>query len=360
MIINNTEETVPSMPIFMPLGVNTDENYHVIELQSPSVLWHYNEDIDHPHDWEGYIKIETPGEYTFSAEIDDNGYIMINDTKVVELTGTNPTRTVTGSPIELGPGYHWIKLHHENGRGPMVIAGAANAEAFVPKVNGTPITLYSIVPVVGRCPVHFELEFDTTRSVLTNQKDMETNGTTYAASGYVFEGTMQVQYSDGTHMNIPVQSGGWMAKNSPWFKPGLTGREAELYNNPSDITTISGPTSETTDTPEIWPDTCCPSTAYRMHTTFVTSPSGLVSGYVIDTQQDETSNDPNLRRGGLYFHIAKRIGSEGCISTFDYRKWNFLRGEMKRGDSSATVPTLNITFVGVTPDAQRQPENVGQ
>lgn len=128
---------------YLPLEVENDSYAQITRLADPAITWHYNEAVE-SHDWEGFIKISTDGNYTFSAKIDDNGYIELHGEKVVELTGTQASTLVTGSPVYLSAGYHKIKLHHENGRGPMVQAGAANAEEFIPMINGNQIQLFEI------------------------------------------------------------------------------------------------------------------------------------------------------------------------------------------------------------------------
>lgn len=128
---------------YLPLEVENDSYAQITRLADPAITWHYNEAVE-SHDWEGFIKISTDGNYTFSAKIDDNGYIELHGEKVVELTGTQASTLVIGAPVYLAAGYHKIKLHHENGRGPLVQAGAANAEEFIPMMDGAQIQLYEI------------------------------------------------------------------------------------------------------------------------------------------------------------------------------------------------------------------------
>lgn len=337
--MTNTEN-----PEYLPLNEVSEDDYFIVAQEDPRIDWHYNEDIDHPHDWKGYIRVDESGIHTFSAAIDDNAYIKINGQKVVELTGTHAQTNVSGS-IELEAGYHWVELHHENGAGPLVQAGAANAEVFIPKMDGKDLKLYTVVEKKSlHYPVRFDVTFTSTSSVLPSQKNLETQGT-YAASGQVFNGTMIVTYKDGKTMSIPVQTGGWMANNSPW----LNGTAKDSEGNE-----ILPPPSTGAYEPGDYPDTACPTTVTKMRTPFRELQSG-VKGYEIINGSGAGANHPDSQRSGLYLHVAKRIGSEGCISTFDYVKWGMLKGDMRLANTKEDIPALSVSYVGVTRDALRQP-----
>lgn len=76
--------------------------------------------------------------------MDDNGYIEINGQKVVEITGTNSSKSKTGDPVHLKKGFHYTKLQHRNEEVPEAIAPYPNAEEFVPKMGETDLELWEI------------------------------------------------------------------------------------------------------------------------------------------------------------------------------------------------------------------------
>ena len=51
---------------------------------APKIVWHKTEETG-VHDWEGYIRIPFDKEYAFTIQMDDNGYLEIDNQKVVEL-----------------------------------------------------------------------------------------------------------------------------------------------------------------------------------------------------------------------------------------------------------------------------------
>lgn len=127
----------------LSLEVDYDTYAEITELKAPAIPWHYNEK-EESHDWEGFLKIDGVDFFTFSAQIDDNGYIEVNGKRVLEISGDHSSTLVTGEPCLLKEGYHRIKLHHENTRSPIVQSGYPNAEVFIPMINGNPIKLYDI------------------------------------------------------------------------------------------------------------------------------------------------------------------------------------------------------------------------
>lgn len=128
---------------FHPLDAENNHRYRVTAKADPKIVWHKTEETG-AHDWEGYIRIEEDGDYTFSVTLDDNGYIEVGGKKVVEITGTNSSTSKTGEPCFLRQGFHYVRLHHRNEEVPETIAPYPNAEQFVPKVNGEDIKLWEI------------------------------------------------------------------------------------------------------------------------------------------------------------------------------------------------------------------------
>lgn len=128
---------------FHPLDAENSRRYKVTKKAAPKIAWHKTEETG-AHDWEGYIRIEEDGDYTFSVTLDDNGYIEINGQKVVEITGTNSSKSKTGDPVHLKKGFHYTKLQHRNEEVPEAIAPYPNAEQFVPKMGDAELELWEI------------------------------------------------------------------------------------------------------------------------------------------------------------------------------------------------------------------------
>lgn len=128
---------------FHPLDAENNRRYKVTKKAAPKIAWHKTEETV-SHNWEGYIRIAEEGDYTFSVTLDDNGYIEINGQKVVEITGTNSSKSKTGDPVYLKKGFHYTKLQHRNEEVPEAIAPYPNAEEFVPKIGETELELWEI------------------------------------------------------------------------------------------------------------------------------------------------------------------------------------------------------------------------
>ena len=112
---------------FHPLDAENNPRYKVRKKDAPKIVWHKTEETG-VHDWEGYIRIPFDKEYAFTIQMDDNGYLEIDNQKVVELK----------------QGYHYVKLHHENLKVPDAIAPYPNAEEFVPQMDGADLELWEI------------------------------------------------------------------------------------------------------------------------------------------------------------------------------------------------------------------------
>lgn len=131
---------------FLPLSIDNDPHF-TREVINPTIEWEYTEKEDHVHDWQGFLRIAEDGDYTITAEIDDNGYIDIAGIRVIELTGHNGRTTVTGQ-VSLTAGYHKIVLHHED----LIPLNEKykNAQVFTPKINDEAMQIYKIMAPVNR------------------------------------------------------------------------------------------------------------------------------------------------------------------------------------------------------------------
>lgn len=130
---------------FLPLSIDNDPHF-TREVINPTIEWEYTEKEEHIHDWQGFLRIAEDGDYTISAEIDDNGYISIAGQRVVELDGHNGRTTVTGQ-VSLTAGYHKIVLHHED----LIPLNEKykNAQVFTPKINDEAMQIYKIMAPVN-------------------------------------------------------------------------------------------------------------------------------------------------------------------------------------------------------------------
>ena len=127
---------------FHPLDAENNPRYKVKKKDAPKIVWHKTEETG-VHDWEGYIRIPFDKEYAFTIQMDDNGYLEIDNQKVVELKDGNSSKKAEGKK-ELKQGYHYVKLHHENLKVPDAIAPYPNAEEFVPQMDGADLELWEI------------------------------------------------------------------------------------------------------------------------------------------------------------------------------------------------------------------------
>lgn len=119
----------------------------------------------------------------------------------------------------------------------------------------------------------------------------------YCASGHVFLGEMLLLDAEAHPlMALPVQSGGWMSKDSPFAREGLC---------PAD------PTPGHYE-PRLYPDTAFPQ--LPAPTTLGTLRTGMHRGFRVP-------DPPGTGRSFLMIHASTRYGSEGCISTPDLELW---------------------------------------
>lgn len=157
-------------------------------------------------------------------------------------------------------------------------------------------------------------------------------GASYCASGYVYQGKLELLASDGSLLlELPVQSGGWMSADSPFARAGLC---------------PLNPTPGAYD-PHAYPDTAFP--ALDGPTELGTLRTGRLRGFRIP-------DPPHTGRSSLMVHDSVRVGSEGCISTPPGEAWeafcNYLAHLQKAGVQS--LP-LRVVYTCPAPNACRMP-----
>lgn len=111
------------------------------------------------------------------------------------------------------------------------------------------------------------------------------------ASGHIFFGILRLRSAslDRLMLEMPVQSGGWMSKDSPFARAGLF---------PEDTTWGAYSPTDFPDT--VFPD--IPSSQV------FTERTGKLQGFRIP-------DPPGTGRTDLMIHFSERLGSEGCVST---------------------------------------------
>ncbi len=171
-VLSSTPSTKETQPLFYPLG----GHYAIGGGEVVSVPWQYSDDLT-PFEASGYVKIENSGPHQLSMAVDDNGFIEIGGTRVLELTGSHASTTVE-TTVELEAGYHYAVVHSENLPVPDELAGYPNARQFEPKVDGHPMVLFTVEPVEQ------ELYFIPARGLLKAKlQDDESGAFNYIPSG---------------------------------------------------------------------------------------------------------------------------------------------------------------------------------
>lgn len=259
-----------------------------------------------------------------SLTVDDWGTLEILDSAGtsklrISMTSQDATPGVQGghakwtktAAVNLESGVYVIKVNHMN-------------IDYNPQVSNLSYCKVDITSSLNmKYPKRYDVIFNerSTDGVIFSQMNDETSSNTICPSGYVFKGIGTVTYNDSTTMTFPVQSGGWMSRVSPFNKPS------------EDDVNASFPAKK-------WPDTCCPSAVSAIHT------GSNPSGYLIDV-------DPATNRSGIRMHIAKRIGSEGCISvlnpnvdeTIAENKWPLIVSGMQKASAVYPYDALEMSVV---------------
>lgn len=230
--------------------------------------------------------------------------------------------------VNLSPGKHTISITHENVTyDPTSGYDSRYNDAkcrFLLTANKKPI----------KVPQSIEVNFDTrcdTKPVIRTEKK-----NSFCASGYVFEGTATVHYvgTDETR-SFPVQTGGWMSADSPFYRAGNHPSASDAANwnyNPTD-----------------YPDTAFP--AFDGSGTLSTTRGGnTVDGFEIKGYPSSSG------RSDLYLHVKERYGSEGCVST-GTSDWEVFCAEMKKANESGKF-TIPITVTYLCPDSPDPSRNL--
>ena len=154
------------------------------------------------------------------------------------------------------------------------------------------------------------------------------------ASGFVFVGQLHLRGTDGQCMvTLPVQTGGWMSRFSPFARAGLC---------PAD-------TSWGSYVPQNYPDTAFP--ALSAPTSLGTLRTGMLRGFRVP-------DPPGTGRTDLMVHAAERFGSEGCISTPDAAGWEAFCAQMAAlyAAGVGSIP-LEVIYTCEPPNPTRFPHD---
>ncbi len=229
---------------------------------------------------------------------------------------------------------------------------------------------YDTIPPTGKCPLLLNAVFSRYTPPAgaveerTQSEQTENGATSYCSSGYMFRGTLNVHYSDGSIARIPVQTGGWANADSPFKRPNPIPEQFDPYE---------------------WPDTACPlclTAPYSVGDKTVYPGvekvrTGSTQGYSIaidETASAEQIENTHVGRTFIKLHMGKRIGSEGCISTIEWYGtgcspearllsennplWNELvAGMAVAEDRFSTDIPITIRYIGEQPDYNRLPPN---
>ncbi len=331
---------------YLPL-LNSIQQIFTPNAEQPQIPAHLDEPMK--KDWEGYFKLETDGDMTITVGADDLACVTLSKypNSPINLTaqegdpnGGGVYREISHTFPGAKAGYYYASVSYTNVSGP-----AENIAHLEVKVNNKSMELGTVVEKKLR-----KLSIGLSKSEdSVSESDLGKENPSRCASGYIFKGVMVGTFTeDGKSEEITksyglVQTGGWMAEDSPWTN--------NLVNDPANPQSkISVPSSVPFGDRYLWPDTCCPSTVTGVHTFLHT---GNVVGFQIDSPYEVASGDPNRMRRGLKIHMAGRTGSEGCISVLDESVWNELCQDMERINANPAVPALNIQYNGEAPNPYR-------
>lgn len=260
---------------------------------------------------------------------------------------------VTNETVELPAGRYDLEISQTN-----QILSESNAS-----VNVSFCDLNIAVEYLEAKLRYFTVTFSRSSDVV-NEADKDTETASVCSSGHVYKGELIGHFCTGNSLDTfidvstrnygLVQTGGWMAKLSPWVKKQVKTSENASSTDPMRID-MTKRFDEGMDDRTLWPDTCCPGQNLKVHTYQTTG----IPGYGIDEPEPSDPshiNHPDYLRADLEIHQASRIGSEGCVSVLDAAKWQQLRCDMDSINTDAYVPDLLITYAGNQPDPFRHPE----
>lgn len=311
---------------------------------------------------------------TSTLTVDDWGKITIipvdsimdvDDITALNMTSEVATPGVRGghvrwtktSTVLLPAGLYDIYVRHDNAvyTGEYADKGASNLSFC--EVSMT--FAYDTVPSL-KCPLLINAVFSQCQTETDERTALELaqEPTSYSASGFIYRGYIDVYYSDGTTKRIPAQTGGWVAMESP-------------FKVTKDRTSFD---------PYLWPDTACPTClkapAKKDYPGIDKEASGNTNGYTIHIDEDASKAQIEGAESGrtyIKLHLAKRIGSEGCISTMEWYGneniarenranrennplWFELVDAMKNANTKLRNPIpITIRYVGAQPDYNRIP-----
>ena len=312
---------------------------------------------------------------TCTLKVDDWGKIIIipvdsdaeaDDITVLNMTSEVVTPGIRGghvlwertSTILLPAGLYDIYVQQDNAEYNDNFASEASMNRSFCEVSIS--FTYDTVPTLV-CPLLINAVLSQYHNTTDERTDAELamEPTSYCASGFMYRGYLNVHYSDGSVQRIPAQSGGWVnAKESPFKAP----KDKENHD------------------PYQWPDTACPTClatpAGKDYSGIDSTASGSTNGYMIYIDENESRSqveDAAVGRTYIKLHLAKRIGSEGCISTMEWYGnqdidisdranpvhnplWFELVNAMKNAQSKLRNPIpFTIRYVGVQPNYNRIP-----
>lgn len=236
--------------------------------------------------------------------------------------------------VQLPPGTYILKVKHRNVTYQGGYANQAGQNISVCNFN---VHIEARTAPI-RIPERIDVVYDSCepnasvldlRTYVAGAAKYDEQGGSYCASGYIFRGTATVTFTNNETRTFAVQSGGWMNKDSPFFKAN----NRPESNTPGEYT------------PTNYPDTLIPESIgdIRISTTR--------AGRTVDGFKMPDSYFTDTGRRSMFLHKQERNGSEGCISTPD-PEWEVFCAEMTKCEES-TIP-IRITYSGISPNPTRK------
>lgn len=312
-----------------------------------------------------------------TLKVDDWGKIIItpvdSNSSVDDITALNMTSEVATpgirgghvrwertSTILLPAGLYDIYVRQDNVEytGNFVSEASTNQSFCDVSISFTYDTVPSLV-----CPLLINAVLSKYQSETEErtEEELAMEPTSYCSSGFMYRGYVNVHYSDGSIKRIPAQSGGWINATESPFKAPIDRLNYEPYQ---------------------WPDTACPTClttpAGKDYPGIDSTASGNTDGYEISIDANASKNQVQGAEYGrtyIKLHLAKRIGSEGCISTIEWYGnpdidisdranllhnplWFELVDAMKNAQKRLRNPIpFTIQYVGEQPEYNRIPKD---